>query len=209
MSTGPGTAALREQDVFVLADRELDRVVSGLTAEQWELVVPEAVSGRPGRVVTVRDLLATHAYDDAWVPDMVAGRSMDEVGVDAYDGDLLGDEPAAAFAAIVERACEAVLAVEDLDRTVHTSFGDFPLREYLWQVTGFRGLRAWDFARLVGADTTLPPDLVRGMWQEISPVAEQWRSMGVFGPAVSVPADAPLQDRLLGLVGRDPTAPPA
>lgn len=209
MSEGPGTAALREQDVFVLADRQLDGVVSGLTPEQWELVVPESVSGRPGRSVTLRELLLTHAHDDAWVPDMVAGRSMDEVGVDAYDGDLLGAEPSAAFTAIVERACEAVLAAPDLDRTVHTSFGDFPLREYFWQVTSFRGLRAWEFARLVGADATLPPDLVRGMWEQLSPVADAWREMGVFPPAVSVPADAPLQDRLLGLTGRDPAAPPA
>lgn len=209
MSGRAGAAARREQDVFVLADRELDRVVSGLSPEQWELAVPESISGRPGRVVTVRELLLTHAYDDAWVPDMVAGRSMDEVGVDAYDGDLLGNEPAAAFAAIVERACEAVLAVDDLERTVQTSFGDFPLREYLWQVMSFRGLRAHDLARLVGADATLPPDLVRGMWEQLSPVADAWRSMGVFPPAVAVPADAPLQDRLLGLTGRDPATSPA
>jgi len=41
---------------------------------------------------------------------------------------------------------------------------------------------------------------------ELSPHAEEWRAIGVFGPAVNVPADAPLQDRLLGLTGRDPYA---
>ena len=30
------------------------------------------------------------------------------------------------------------------------------------------------------------------------------RKVAVFGPAVPVPANAPLQDRLLGLLGRDP-----
>ncbi len=197
-------AASREQDVFVLADRELDRVVGQIGADQWELPVPADVSGRPDRETTLRELVATHAYDDAWVPDLVAGRSMEEVGADAYDGDLLGGDPAAAFTAIVDRACSAVLEADDLDRVAHCSFGDFPVREYLWQVTCFRGLRAWEIAGLVGADRTLPADLVSGMWAELAPVADQWREIGVFGPAVPVPADADLQDRLLGLTGRSP-----
>lgn len=44
------------------------------------------------------------------------------------------------------------------------------------------------------------------MWDELLPEVENWRQMGVYGPAVPVPDDAPLQDRLLGLVGRDPHA---
>lgn len=197
-------AASSEQDVFVLADRELDRVVGRIRAGQWEMPVPTDISGRPDRETTLRELVATHAYDDAWVPDLVAGRSMEEVGADAYDGDLLGGDPAAAFSSIVDRACSAVLEVTDADRVVHCSFGDFPVREYLWQVTSFHGLRAWDIAGLVGADRTLPAELVSGMWEQLSPVADQWRQMGVFGPAAPVPADADLQDRLLGLTGRTP-----
>jgi hypothetical protein len=30
------------------------------------------------------------------------------------------------------------------------------------------------------------------------------RAIGIFGAAIPVPADAPLQDRLLGLTGREP-----
>ena len=89
---------------------------------------------------------------------------------------------------------------------MHCSFGDFTAREYLWQVNSFRGLRAHDIAVVNGADPNLPPDLVQGLWDELSPHAEEWRAIGVFGPAVNVPADVPLQDRLLGLTGRDPYA---
>ena len=48
---------------------------------------------------TLREIIGYHAYDDAWVPDMLAGRTMAEVGADAFKGDLLGDDPKAAFAA--------------------------------------------------------------------------------------------------------------
>lgn len=92
----------------------------------------------------------------------------------------------------------------DPDRTVHCSFGDFTAREYFWQINGFRGLRTHDIARVLGVDATLPDELVQSLWDEISPHAEEWRSIGVFPPAVSVPDDASLQDRLLGLTGRNP-----
>ena len=77
-------------------------------------------------------------------------------------------------------------------------------REYLKHITYFRGSRVYDIARFIGADTTMPADLVQGLWDVLSPQAEEWRKLGVFGPAVKVPDDAPLQNRLLALMGRDP-----
>jgi uncharacterized protein (TIGR03086 family) len=135
---------------------------------------------------------------------MLAGRTMDEVGADRFAGDLLGQDPKTAFATIVATACAAVAEVTDLDQVVHCSFGDFSTREYLWQISSFRGLRAHDIARVVGVDPTLDPELVHGLWDELRPVADEWRQYGVFPPAVPVPDDAPLQDRLLGLTGRPP-----
>jgi hypothetical protein len=153
------------------------------------------------------------ADDDSWVPDMLAGKTMDSAGKtmdsagkDRFTGDLLGDAPRESFATIVEIACAAATGFTQFDRTVHCSFGDFTAREYLWQTNYFRGIRAHDIAAVIGADTTLPPALVQGLWEELSPSAEQWRAIGVFGSEVIVPADAPLQDRLLALTGRDPSA---
>jgi len=42
------------------------------------------------------------------------------------------------------------------------------------------------------------------MWDQLEPVAEEWRAIGVFAPRVEVPANAPLQARLLALTGRQP-----
>jgi hypothetical protein len=145
-----------------------------------------------------------HAYDDAWVPDMLAGLTMDDAGTDKFDGDLLGDVPVASFEAIVERACTAAAGVTDLEATAHLSFGDYTVREYFWQINQFRALRAYDIAREIGVDPDLPAELVQGLWDELIPHAEEWRSIGVFPAAVAVPEDAPLLDRLLGLTGRRP-----
>lgn len=197
---------MTEPEVFVLADQTLNGVVARITDEQWAMTLPPSFAMRSAdRVPTLREIVNYHAYDDAWVPDMLAGRTMDEAGRDQFDGDLLGDDPKGRFAALVERACAAAREVRDLDRTVHCSFGDFPTRDYFWQVNSFRGLRAHDIARAIGVDPTLPAELVQGIWDEISPHAEQWRALGVFPPAVVVPDDAPLQARLLALTGRDPT----
>lgn len=121
-----------------------------------------------------------------------------------FDGDLLGADPKGQFATIVDTACQAASAVEDLDRVVHCSFGDFTTREYFWQITSFRGLRVHDLARVIGVDSRLPDDLVQGLWEQLSPHAEEWRAIGVFGPKVDVPYDADLHAKLLGLTGRQP-----
>ena len=193
---------MNEKDVFILADEALKDVVDQIRDDQWDTRVPDDMSPRqPG--MTLRRIVNYHAYDDAWVPDVLAGRPIAEVGT-GWDGDLLGDHPKLNFASIVETAVMTVRDFDDLDRTVHLSYGDYPAREYLTHITYFRGLRVYDIAKFIGADTTMPGDLVQGLWDEIAPAAEQWRQMGVFGAAVEVPQSAPLQDRLLGLTGRRP-----
>ncbi len=197
-----------ERQLFVLADRTLLKVVNGIRTDQWSMAMPPEFRTRAAdHTPTLREIVNYHAYDDAWVPDMLAGRTMAEVGEDQHRGDLLGSAPddhAGYFAAYVEGACAAAEAVPDLDAQVHLSFGDFTVREYFWQITLFRGLRAHDIAKAVGQDHELPDALVQGIWDQVAPHAEEWRAIGVFGPAVPVPDDAPLQDRLLALTGRQP-----
>jgi uncharacterized protein (TIGR03086 family) len=196
---------MNEPAVFVLADRTLQSVVEQIQDDQWNLAIPDWFQrGQRQRDFTLREIINYHAYDDAWVPDMLAGRTMAEAGATKFDGDLLRDTPKAAFATFVDRAVAAAQACTNLDQTVHLSFGDFSAREYFWQITMFRALRARDIAKLIGANDQLPLELVQGVWDEISPHAEEWRQIGVFGPKVDVPDGASLQDRLLGLTGRQP-----
>jgi uncharacterized protein (TIGR03086 family) len=76
-------------------------------------------------------------------------------------------------------------------------------------------LHGWDLAKATGQDTAMDPADVQRMWAGTSGMPaetmELMRTPGafgpgieVFGPEVKVAQDAPLQDRLLGLIGRDP-----
>jgi hypothetical protein len=194
---------MAERDVFILSEQALADVIDQIRAEQWELRKPEWFATGGQGDASLRQIVNYHAYDSAWVPDILAGKTAAEVG-DVFEH--LKTDADCDYRAYSESAIAAARNLADPGRTVHLSYGDFPAREYLKHVTSFRGFRAYDIAKWIGVSTQLPADLVEGMWDEIAPEVEAWRSMGVYGPAVSVSADAPLQDRLLGLVGRDPRA---
>jgi uncharacterized protein (TIGR03086 family) len=195
---------MQEQNTFLLAETALQGFVDQIRDDQWDMVMPPSFATTADSPITLREVINYHAYDDAWVPDMLTGRTMDETGKDKFEGDLLGNDPKGNFTRIVNAASAAVRELDDPERVVHCSFGDYTAREYLWQINSFRGIRAHDIAEVIGVDSRLPDDLVQGLWDELAPVAEEWRSFGVFGPRIEVPDDAPLQDRLLGLTGRQP-----
>ena len=120
--------------------------------EMPESFVTRMLDHRP----TLREIINYHAYDDAWIPDVLAGRTIDEVGKDAFKGDLLGDTPKQSFSAIVDKAVAAAQALDDLSRTAHLSYGDYTMAQYLWQANYFRGMRVYDIAKVIGVDPTLP-----------------------------------------------------
>lgn len=194
---------MSEQQVFVLSELALADTIDQIRDHQWDQMKPEWFQTGGQGDASLREIVNYHAFDSAWVPDVLAGKTIAEVG-DAYAGDLLGDDPKGSYRRYSNKAVAAVNELNDLDQTVHLSYGDFPAREYLKHITSFRGFRAYDIAKWIGASTQLSDELVQGMWDEFSTEVEVWRQMGVFGPAVPVPDDAPLQERLLGLVGRDP-----
>lgn len=186
------------QQLFVRANQELKRVIDQIGDEQWDMDMPPGTSRKPTKL---RQAVNYHAYDDAWVPDVLAGKTKEEVG-DKYESVLTAEDPKSEYAKYNGLAIQAVEAFTELERQVHLSYGDYPAREYLQHIISFRGFRAYDFAKLIGVDTTLPDDLVQALWDEFTPVVEEYRKMGVFPPAIEVPNDADLQTRLLALVGR-------
>jgi uncharacterized protein (TIGR03086 family) len=189
---------MKQRDIFLRADAAVRDVIDRLTPEQLRMSLPADWSGNPGS--SIRDAVASMTEDEAWVPDVLAGRTIEEVG-ERWSGDLLGDDPVAAYDAVHDRATAAVKGDLDAERVVHLSYGDFPTSEFLEHTLTFRGFQAWSIAKAAGIEYSLPPELVDGLWDTVVPQLDFWRSVGVFGPEVEVPEGADKQTRLLGLVG--------
>jgi hypothetical protein len=194
-----------EAEVFLLADQAVVQVFGQIRQEQWDSQLPP-VFDMPGadQPSPLRAVVNHFAYDEAWVPDMLAGRTMDEVGRDRFDGDLLGSDPHGNVARIAAAARDAARHVTDRDATVHCSYGDVPAWDYFWQLNIARSLTAHDVAALIGVACPLSEELSRGMWEGTAPSAETWRSFGVFREPLPVSEGAPWRDRFLGLTGRHP-----
>ncbi len=84
-------------------------------------------------------------------------------------------------------------------------YGTFPAAVALTINIGEVLVHTWDLATALGRTVTTDPDHVAmayGLWSAVP--LDGLRAGGQLGPEVPVPADAPLLDRLLGLLGRQP-----
>lgn len=171
-----------------------ERRVQRITEEQW-------VASTPCTEWSVRDLANHLAGEHHWAQELLAGRTMADVG-DRLDGDLLGDDPVWGFEESVGVARSAVQAPGAMDGTCHLSFGDTPAPEYVGQLLVDEVVHGWDLAVATGQDATLDPTLVAVCWESLQPAREMIRASSAFGDEVEVDPDAPLQTRLLGLLGR-------
>ncbi|MCA2176793.1 TIGR03086 family protein [Nonomuraea glycinis] len=69
-------------------------------------------------------------------------------------------------------------------------------------------VHGWELARATGQPYEPEPGAVAQALDFTDQMVEMGRQRGAFGPPVPVPDDAPAIDRLLGLVGRDPSWTP-
>jgi uncharacterized protein (TIGR03086 family) len=108
------------------------------------------------------------------------------------------------------RAARAeVAAVVDDPATAATEydgfFGRTTISATIDQFLGFDlVVHGWDLARATGQDTTMDPAEVTRLTKQVEGMGDMLRTPGVCGPEVAVPADASPQDKLLGILGRDP-----
>ncbi len=194
---------IHEAAVFQLADEAATRAFAVIGPGDMDDELPPLFD-MPGadRPVPFRQVLAHAAYDEAWIPDMLAGATMDEVGRDAHDGDLLGADPHGSYARIAERARAAAAQVTDREAVVHCAFGDVPAWDYFWQLNIARSLAAHDIAMHLGAESPLSEELARAMWEGTAQAAGMWHSIGIYRREVPVPDGASWRARFLGLTGR-------
>ena len=199
MTASPLTLAVMDLvETFVRADRAISGAVAGL-GDAWSAILPPVFATDPADR-SVRDAVAHLARDEAWIPALLARRTMADVGLDAFDGDLLGADPAAAFGRLAAAAQTAAGAVTDLEAPVHCSFGDCSTEEYLWQLVVARTLGAEALAAAAATPSPVDEALAAAVLAGLAPRAKLWRTVGILRPAVA-PASPSARDALLALSG--------
>ena len=180
--------------MFRGAVEEFDARVQQIGDYQWQAATPD-------EDWSVRDLVNHVVGEDLWAPPLLAGSTIAEVG-DRFDGEVLGADPKAAWAAA---SAEAVRAVDEdgaMDRIVHLSFGDFPGREYTLQLFADHLIHAWDLARAVGADERMDAGLVTSCATWFDAMEDAYRGAGAIAARPPVPSDGNAQTVLLARFGR-------
>lgn len=178
-----------------------ERLIAGVRPEQW--TDPSPCAKWSARDV-VDHIVSMHGY---MLRPLNRGLS---------PAPAVAEDPLGAFRA-ARADIEAVLGDPDLATVeAETHNGAMTIERHIDEVVSDDiVLHSWDLARATGQDDAMHPADLERLWAAIRAIPpelmEQYRTPGafgpgveVFGPEVKVPDDAPLQHRLLGLIGRDP-----
>jgi hypothetical protein len=187
-----------EQRLFLASDAALREVIDQLKTADLDLAAP--AEWTTDKSSTLRGVLAAHTRDEAWVPDVIAGKTMEQVG-DTWKGDLLGDDPIGSYNRYNDLATAAVSRPLEDDQVAHLSYGDFPVGTYFEHTSFYRGFQAPLIAKLVSIRFAMSDDLIDLLWSAVEPQIEQLRAIHVFGPPIEVPDGSNRETLLLGMTG--------
>lgn len=119
------------------------------------------------------------------------------------------DDPAERWAATAAAVQEAFGDQEVLDLEVDVpGMGRAQIGRLAPTFTTDILIHTWDLACAIGQDVTLDESLCDAAYKTAQAFGDLSGS-GMFAPPIEVPEEAPVQDRLLGLMGRDPSWQPS
>jgi uncharacterized protein (TIGR03086 family) len=172
---------------------ETRKIVAGITPEQLSQPTLDGDWN-------VRALLNHVVTGNWWAAELGASRTIADVG-DRLDGDILGDDPLAAYDDSARAAAEVFEAPGALDAPCAVSYGPVPGSVFAGHRFTDVLIHGWDLAKSTNQDSTLDPELVDACIAVMEPQTALLNS-GAFGTRVEVSDDADAQTRLLGLLGR-------
>jgi uncharacterized protein (TIGR03086 family) len=150
---------------------------------------------------TVRELLNHIVAGNLWAVELGSGKTIADVG-DSLDGDVLGDDPRAAYDTSAEAAAAVFEAPGALDRPCAVSYGPVPGSMYAGHRFIDVFIHGWDLAKATGQPTDLDPVLVQECWDVLRPQLAPFQGSGAFGTEQQPKDDSP-QATLLAALGRN------
>jgi uncharacterized protein (TIGR03086 family) len=188
----PATAVLDGVTALQRAYDGLAGVVSTLTTDR--LALPTNCPGWDVRALLNHTLGTAVMFTRANAGELA--------GEDA--GDVIGDDAVSAVARTAAANIDAWCAPGALDGTRVYPWGTFPAPVGLVINVSEVALHGWDVATAAGQAPELDADVAQVVFDLYRQIPlDEMRAHGVFGAEVSVPPSASVQDRLLGLLGRE------
>lgn len=149
----------------------------------------------------LRALLNHMVYELRWVPDILRGKTIGEVG-DRYDGDTLRSDFRSAWQHAADTALVAVHRLED-NPAVHLSYGDVPASDYLAELSVDIFVHGWDASHALNYSLVFQPDACQAVYEWLLPRRDSLAASGLFAEPVDVSDGAAPQVRLLAITGRE------
>ncbi len=168
--------------------------VDAVPAGSWDQ--PTALPGW-----SVRRLVAHLVEEQLWVAPLLDGQPFDDIG-DRFSGDVLGDDPVAAWEAAADEALSGFAAPNALQRTVVLSYGQTSAADYCAEMTADLVVHSWDLAHAIGGVERLDDALVTWTLAYAREHLDGSGVPGLFDAAVDVPDSADPQTQMLARYGR-------
>jgi uncharacterized protein (TIGR03086 family) len=189
-------------DVMPIDGRDALRCsYDGLTHLVAALSTPDLARPTPCAELDVRGVLSHTLASAQMFTDVNEGKPEAQAL-----GDPLGDrDPRSALDEVREANLASWSGPAGLQGDRGFAFGTFPAPAALAVNLGEIAVHQWDIAVATGGAGALDEQaaaIVLDLYEHVP--LDYLRSRGAFGPAVPVAVDAPVTDRLLGLLGRDP-----
>src|SRR5919204_3225015 len=181
--------------MFRDAQDEFTKRVTQVSPEQWAAPTPDDEW-------TVTDLVSHLVDEHLWMPPLIEGHGLGEAEkiVESVRRSS-SDQPAEAWEAAALGSRRAVMEPGALDRQVQLSRGPTPVADYVSEMIFDLTVHSWDLGVAIGVRDPLSDRLVQHSLKVLESFGDT-SAIGGFKPPVSVPDDAPAENRLVALTGR-------
>ena len=190
-----GPADITARSMLPAAADRFGALVHAVPAAGWDRPTP--CSGW-----SVRDLVNHLVAAHLGAPPLLTGSTLADVG-DRYDGDVLGDRPAAAWDAAITASMRSWAMAREDQEVALSPGGPTPAGEYAELLLADLVVHGWDLGRGIGTEPDLGDEHAAHVLAYLEPRVAGWTSARVFAPSVPT-SRTDVVSRLVALTGRDP-----
>ena len=183
-------------ELYEAAVQQLLPTIGGVNAGQLS-------SSTPCSEWNVQSLINHNLAVAVFTNDVLSGKPGDPGQMFSVAGPLPTEGAEAVFTANTNTVLATAKSM-NLETVVETPFGSMPAGFFLMIPLVDIIVHKWDLAKATNQNTTMDSSLAEVCYQTLLPGIEMGREGGFFGAEIQVPMSGSIQDKLLGLSGRQP-----